>query len=169
MRGDGPYGSNPVIAQTPFSPRAWGWSVVVRLISRSARVLPTCVGMVRNSTSTKITKTRSPHVRGDGPKNGCADMLDELFSPRAWGWSADSIPTWADVLVLPTCVGMVRIRAISSRRRGRSPHVRGDGPSVLYRTGGPMMFSPRAWGWSGLSGKESRENDVLPTCVGMVR
>ena len=91
-------------------------------------VLPTCVGMVRHATMSAFVSPRSPHVRGDGPRAGLISIAShgsphvrgdgpfpfyglhscELFSPRAWGWSASGGEFRTNAIVLPTCVGMVR-------------------------------------------------------------
>src|SRR5208282_2748134 len=118
------------------------------------------------------------------------EYVGDVFSPRAWGWSVVGVrrdsrsrrsphvrgdgPAMADERtltegVLPTCVGMVPLRALHHRPRHRSPHVRGDGPpcnTMPFRDG---PFSPRAWGWSVDTTEYRQRNTVLPTCVGMVR
>src|SRR5271157_1143365 len=111
----------------------------------------------------------SPHVRGDGPEPGARHQANVQFSPRAWGWSAPAGAITEAASVLPTCVGMVRYRDGGLARRGRSPHVRGDGPFLETGAGNELRFSPRAWGWSGPAGRETVGSPVLPTCVGMVR
>ena len=47
VRGDGPDARTLTSPSRTFSPRAWGWSVVLFPGSGTAGVLPTCVGMVR--------------------------------------------------------------------------------------------------------------------------
>ena|SRR5208282_2194149 len=108
------------------------------------------------------------------------EYVGDVFSPRAWGWSVVGVrrdsrsrrsphvrgdgPAMADERtltegVLPTCVGMVPLRALHHRPRHRSPHVRGDGPpcnTMPFRDG---PFSPRAWGWSG-RGVRSRDCEI---------
>ena len=130
VRGDGPIRSNRLTNTRRFSPRAWGWSEVRQGWNPRNRVLPTCVGMVREWTGRPDGWRCSPHVRGDGPiRNSLAH--DELpFSPRAWGWSAMSTNRTPHETVLPTCVGMVRIQPPRLWARASSPHVRGDGPRV---------------------------------------
>src|SRR5262249_10315799 len=51
----------------------------------------------------------------------------------------------------------------------RSPHPRGDGPLYAETRAMPLMFSPPAWGWSGIFGPAPAGLCVLPTRVGMVR
>ena len=168
VRGDGPYAGDAApdavtfsprawgwsarqlqpIGRRAFSPRAWGWSGLPTRAATSWRVLPTCVGMVRDCREPVVATRRSPHVRGDGP----AIRRRRL-----------------DDAVLPTCVGMVRSRRTAPGDASRSPHVRGDGPSHVLAIARRATFSPRAWGWSVTSCARVAGSRVLPTCVGMVR
>src|SRR5439155_13712073 len=94
-------------------------------------VLPTRVGMVRNSGRNGAQIGRSPHTRGDGPYVTRAQSAGAEFSPHAWGWSAEggTHPAW--IPVLPTRVGMVRVIFERGGRLHGSPHTRGDGPRRL--------------------------------------
>src|SRR5271157_165386 len=132
-------------------------------------VLPTCVGMVRESMTALAFVRRSPHVRGDGPQVHLHSRLAEPFSPRAWGWSANRRIRLSREKVLPTCVGMVRTSRTEHVYRPGSPHVRGDGPFTEAPGSLPGVFSPRAWGWSAVREVKTPRVPVLPTCVGMVR
>jgi len=88
-------------------------------------------------------------VRGDGPMVAVSRLSLRQFSPRAWGWSEFNL-FWRTIwIVLPTCVGMVRILTPSRMLASCSPHVRGDGPDIVTGAAHPQKFSPRAWGWSG--------------------
>ncbi len=133
------------------------------------RVLPTCVGMVRETRRHAGWKARSPHVRGDGPKILAVLIVVMAFSPRAWGWSHVLKDRLDPEVVLPTCVGMVRISEVIILVLLRSPHVRGDGPLRAMQTASIIAFSPRAWGWSEHGRFIPHPATVLPTCVGMVR
>ena len=107
VRGDGPITLAIFRNGSGFSPRAWGWSVNDTYCWPTMAVLPTCVGMVRDTRPRPSCRTGSPHVRGDGPTQ-CAGTQDARgFSPRAWGWSAPHHPIRGGRSVLPTCVGMV--------------------------------------------------------------
>jgi len=156
-------------ASATFSPRAWGWSDRRPALPASMAVLPTCVGMVRVPLVKATANFGSPHVRGDGPV--CPYTSSRLigFSPRAWGWSGAPRGFTPYRVVLPTCVGMVRLTLSSSASSSGSPHVRGDGPVTNFPWEAMAMFSPRAWGWSGLLAHHFLLEAVLPTCVGMVR
>ena len=71
-------------------------------------MLPTRVGMVRETrTRTGITDS-APHTRGDGPINLVEDGTLKLCSPPAWGWSGFRVGILRREIVLPTRVGMVR-------------------------------------------------------------
>src|SRR5271165_5281569 len=148
-RGDGPWRSWWLSAQTAFSPHAWGWSAGRILCGGIWDVLPTRVGMVRRDKWATSAAARSPHTRGDGPyqPRGCRPRTQ--FSPHAWGWSELTIVVELPACVLPTRVGMVRRFGIALRYTHRSPHTRGDGP--IAQIGGYFIysFSPHAWGWSG--------------------
>ncbi len=169
VRGDGPRPPALEDPAHPFSPRAWGWSVIEPDRLEEPGVLPTCVGMVRDVSEPGSTRPRSPHVRGDGPIPLPAPRAYGLFSPRAWGWSVPGPGVQNCRTVLPTCVGMVRCDQPKSVGSSSSPHVRGDGPFALRVC--PLLdpFSPRAWGWSEESPCQAQLSSVLPTCVGMVR
>ena len=64
---------------------------------------------------------------------------------------------------------MVRGWVMAEFAFGGSPHVRGDGPITMPVGPNERKFSPRAWGWSGLTVVAFDTPLVLPTCVGMVR
>ena len=104
--------------------------------------------MVRNAILPERGDAGFPHVRGDGPRTPHRFFTTNSFSPRAWGWSDVGQGVEPRIVVFPTCVGMVRNEVCMYVSMIGFPHVRGDGPELLwtnaYRTG----FSPRAWGWS---------------------
>src|SRR5271166_2062832 len=89
-RGDGP--NRPLSDETirRFSPHAWGWSVFQRYDAPGYAVLPTRVGMVRTRFAGRRSFAGSPHTRGDGPKFPFCHTPFPLFSPHAWGWSAQT-------------------------------------------------------------------------------
>jgi hypothetical protein len=101
------------------------------------------------------------------PRSGFSTACFSSFSPRAW--SVSSLLSWLLRLVLPTCVGMVRMCDMCEACEQGSPHVRGDGPFLAASCTSVSKFSPRAWGWSDSSAELRELHGVLPTCVGMVR
>ena len=169
VRGDGPLYARKSDRAMMFSPRAWGWSGVVRTLTASSPVLPTCVGMVRTGGRWPGVRGGSPHVRGDGPYSRYVNLAMVGFSPRAWGWSGGPGIQRKRQGVLPTCVGMVRKHGARAGPGARSPHVRGDGPRRGRLSWRRALFSPRAWGWSVVLPHCLPQQAVLPTCVGMVR
>jgi len=152
-----------------FSPRVWGWSVLGCFAKRTQYVLPTRVGMVRDSPASRSAARRSPHACGDGPHCRLALPSGAWFSPRVWGWSAPTNRRAARRHVLPTRVGMVRNFAQIFREGNGSPHACGDGPSGPLSPPTMTQFSPRVWGWSGQMFARGTSTRVLPTRVGMVR
>ena len=125
--------------------------------------------MVREAECPCEERPGSPHTRGDGPEQGRAQSLQDLFSPHAWGWSAQTNPILRYKMVLPTRVGMVRPLPTSARDDCSSPHTRGDGPKLNAFFVIERSFSPHAWGWSGSADLVGWQSVVLPTRVGMVR
>ena len=71
--------------------------------------------------------------------------------------------------VFPTPVGMFRGRARRSRRRRSFPHACGDVPPGAPSRRGPVGFSPRLWGCSGVGDAFRDGVAVFPTPVGMFR
>src|SRR5437870_3782387 len=64
---------------------------------------------------------------------------------------------------------MDRKEAWFAAGRGSFPHARGDGPMAGCVDAFTELFSPRAWGWTGLRGGGLLAADVFPTRVGMDR
>ena len=147
-RGDGPLNMGDCDLSKPFSPPTWGWSVMGQGLTGSSSVLPTHVGMVRESRIVSLPVGGSPHPRGDGPVNSCCRSCCNRFSPPTWGWSAFKLSASGGLDVLPTHVGMVRDPGATASCRPSSPHPRGDGPRTLGTGSSPAQFSPPTWGWS---------------------
>ena len=139
------------------------------LIPVSAIVLPTHVGMVRRFLVRAVVVVGAPHARGDGPPADREDSIQELCSPRTWGWSARGMRDGALITVLPTHVGMVPERGDVADGSCCAPHARGDGPPVPAGALVEPACSPRTWGWSAGALVVLDGLPVLPTHVGMVR
>src|SRR5690606_3030559 len=103
------------------SPRTWGWSVQARAGEQWDAVLPTHVGMVRAPARSPGPPRGAPHARGDGPHTQARGWTEAQCSPRTWGWSITHYVDGPDVEVLPTHVGMVRIRTQRFRTSARAP------------------------------------------------
>ena len=125
--------------------------------------------MVRPTVTLPRPAKCSPHPRGDGPWLRIRWRQTIAFSPPAWGWSVRPAARDLPLPVLPTRVGMVRRRASARSCQARSPHPRGDGPRGERIRRRIRWFSPPAWGWSELVPASRRDQNVLPTRVGMVR
>ena len=98
----------PTLTDDAFSPHAWGWSATTQQEPKPQRVLPTRVGMVRDTAQTGRYRCCSPHTRGDGPIMWLSSGVMAPFSPHAWGWSVLTVVASVPSVVLPTRVGMVR-------------------------------------------------------------
>ncbi len=168
-RGDGPSCGERERWGWWFSPPAWGWSANEIAVALCQVVLPTRVGMVRQSPRSGREAPRSPHPRGDGPAEYQSQWHYRLFSPPAWGWSVNAPGSPVCRAVLPTRVGMVRAANVAPSGEFRSPHPRGDGPVFTTSQVIALRFSPPAWGWSVTEQEKENAMKVLPTRVGMVR
>ena len=115
-------------ADRKFSPRPWGWSAPHVAPAYAVRVLPTPVGMVRDTSLMRNfvgmvrprveqpgLLSRFPHARGDGPWDAYWSDGWKGFSPRPWGWSGAHHADLHGPQVLPTPVGMVRIVHVAER------------------------------------------------------
>ena len=110
-----------------------------------------------------------PHSRGDGPRRSSELRPDFMFSPLAWGWSANTALRMSASRVFPTRVGMVRQFPLCRIHLRCFPHSRGDGPIESQFGSETWAFSPLAWGWSGCPLRSRIHSGVFPTRVGMVR
>ena len=125
--------------------------------------------MVRLLDRLPMWLVRSPHTRGDGPAFQVFVDIRPTFSPHAWGWSGYVSGATDEFSVLPTRVGMVRLKMAGDFLAVSSPHTRGDGPHKASKLDAFAEFSPHAWGWSGKTRGVELIREVLPTRVGMVR
>ena len=135
----------------PFSPRPWGWSVRHILVGRGNSVFPARVGMVRSDTACSGVAFRYPLARGDGPLDVESSSINRMLSPRPWGWSDQLEIYRTEYDVIPSRVGMVRGLRGGELRCLCFPRARGDGPKRHHKPRLLAPFSPRAWGWSSTS------------------
>src|SRR5208282_4478612 len=103
--GDGPPSESRDWPVGLFSPRVWGWSGTYPGWILGVHVLPTRVGMVRNTAAMPMRTWRSPHACGDGPNIRSLSLTATSFSPRVWGWSVFDGGGSGRRDVLPTRVG----------------------------------------------------------------
>ena len=132
-RGDGPLPEGLKALSREYSPHAWGWTCQRVIRWHTGRVFPTRVGMDRFNTERKCRWSRIPHTRGDGPILRNAFAIPVLYSPHAWGWTADDEYGEQIIYVFPTRVGMDRLRAAPHWTSRSIPHTRGDGPNRRNR------------------------------------
>ncbi len=169
VRGGGPDRYTPFLFHIAYSPRAWGWTVTQEAVYLDLTVFPTCVGVDRDPARVHRCERRIPHVRGGGPGTRLAVQQMREYSPRAWGWTVGPTGRHQASAVFPTCVGVDRCLSCPQPKHTSIPHVRGGGPTPTGLISTPIMYSPRAWGWTASSGDRDAAKRVFPTCVGVDR
>jgi len=87
------------------SPRAWGKGVLGQGVRCLARIIPTCVGKSRASIRSGASRADHPHVRGEKTRRSNHTQHNGGSSPRAWGKGRPSLKRFADIRIIPTCVG----------------------------------------------------------------
>ena len=151
------------------SPREWGWTGYSPRSSVAPRVFPTRVGMDRCRAASCLPSCRVPHASGDGPIAIFSGELDNLCSPREWGWTVPVPDRLDERLVFPTRVGMDRSTTGQHSFGPGVPHASGDGPVTRSVLGTRPSCSPREWGWTHITGGLKLIGAVFPTRVGMDR
>ena len=132
---------------SPFSPRTWGCTWMMRNSSANTRVFPTHVGVYRRVRRLNSDSARFPHARGGVPDNSCwfsptgfvfpthvgvyryscRNVISGMsFSPRTWGCTFPFGRLPQHQVVFPTHVGVYRDKSSTTRRHN--------------------SFSPRMWG-----------------------
>src|SRR5690606_1056694 len=86
-RGDGPPLVDVPSVESGCSPRTWGWTQSVDRARRKTSMLPTHVGMDRESKEASGVVLDAPHARGDGPIGPATGWARSACSPRTWGWT----------------------------------------------------------------------------------
>ena len=107
-RGDGPASVTTSPMKRERSPRAWGWTARDQRVGLGEDEIPTRVGMDRRASGAARSAWRDPHARGDGPRQPSTGCPPSSRSPRAWGWTVGRRAGPADVVEIPTRVGMDR-------------------------------------------------------------
>jgi hypothetical protein len=138
-------------AKRPFSPHAWGCTVVSGArASNPSLVFPTRVGVYRGALIQVLSEMSFPHTRGGVP--GIRTALTDFWVsfPHTRGGVPLVIPV-ADIEphVFPTRVGVYRMFSLSIALRS--------------------MFSPHAWGCTVHQAIEHQPVHVFPTRVGVYR
>ena len=90
-------------------------------------------------------RIRVPRARGDGPLAPLLARYCLTCSPRTRGWTGLPDTIKALDVVFPAHAGMDRPEARRTRRRGRVPRARGDGPVFSgHYNGDPLVFPAHA-------------------------
>src|SRR5207249_4379096 len=147
--GGGPSSPFTWIADSPSSPRAWGWTGGRERGYAARLVVPTRVGVDLRHDAPGWATPRRPHARGGGPTGMPSPAAAPKSSPRAWGWTAGRLRLLAVHRVVPTRVGVDRWPSDGDDLGDGRPHARGGGPASVGETRLGASSSPRAWGWTG--------------------
>ena len=108
-----------------------------------------------------------PHACGDESEYIPEEDINDIFSPRVWGWILLYNEKQEESKIFPTHVG-INLRLWSSRQLWRStPRTCGDEPGGNNKTCWNKQFSPRMWGWTYSRNAAARDDPVFPTYVGM--
>ena len=147
-RGGGPQHETRLAPYVPLSPRSWGWTALSRPTRDEQGVVPTLVGVDRQSRHAELRNPRCPHARGGGPYRVHTRHKRPWLSPRSWGWTALAASKrgppslsprswgwtnfWARSVavchVVPTLVGVDRSYRFWLQVASSCPHARGGGP-----------------------------------------
>ena len=131
-RGGGPNLSGSYTAALALSPHTWGWTGCRCRGLSCCDVVPTHVGVDRNTRNNFYDLFRCPHTRGGGPLESGVFALVVALSPHTWGWTDSGHPR------LALMIGC--------------PHTRGGGPPTSRPGASVTVLSPHTWGWCHLSG-----------------
>ena len=168
-RGDVPFSSADMFAHCQISPQAWGCTVLYEIWREHLLNLPTSVGMYRRLCLFALPGRKSPHKRGDVPFYHISDWLCDRISPQAWGCTGPTENYRQMGRNLPTSVGMYRSEHGLFLGMLKSPHKRGDVPTLNHDALVQSQISPQAWGCTALQGHSTLRRENLPTGVGMYR
>ena len=168
-RGGGPIRLLPLTACIASSPRTWGWTDDPGQVPVGDGIIPTHVGVDRAPRAPQARERYHPHARGGGPPSQSCGRSRGLSSPRTWGWTNLCQRTTLRPAIIPTHVGVDRLRSAPCARRTYHPHARGGGPTESLAELPNPLSSPRTWGWTAGVGADQGADDIIPTHVGVDR
>jgi len=130
---------------TVCSPRTRGWTITPPVLEARQLVFPAHAGMDRPLKTVYRGAFGVPRARGDGPLAPLLARYCLTCSPRTRGWTGLPDTIKALDVVFPAHAGMDRPEARRTRRRGRVPRARGDGPVFSgHYNGDPLVFPAHA-------------------------
>jgi len=134
------------------------------------RFIPTCVGNMRCAWFRWSCGAVHPHVCGEHEKTYCAAVAANGSSPRVWGTFVAAGTLSVASRFIPTCVGnMSRRHLTTGRGRGSSPRVWGTW-SVAAFTAAAVAVHPHVCGEHSTSTPRAcAGRRFIPTCVGNIR
>src|SRR5690606_7953344 len=112
-------------------------------------IVPTHVGVDPTAQVEFWLLHDRPHARGGGPEPHCNPHVIRRSSPRTWGWTPLGNSGSYRAFIVPTHVGVDRIRMTGLPRLRTS--------------------SPRTWGWTRCQSAGCHRLGIVPTHVGVDR
>ena len=150
------------------SPRVWGTLSAIFAFIPSPRFIPTCVGNIAAWLPGRDSSAVHPHVCGEHKIFKAMYVSHDGSSPRVWGTLVSPASMIGPSRFIPTCVGNILSRMITSDILPVHPHVCGEHghwPRVsLIRAGS----SPRVWGTYVYFPNCVHRCRFIPTCVGNI-
>ena len=149
------------------SPRPWGCffpndgEPVLRL------VFPTPVGVFLKLVRSLLSSLGLPHARGGVSFQLFLKRLRKRSSPRPWGCFSPIRKVKGIAFVFPTPVGVFRRDRQGQSQTGSLPHARGGVSTSSGAIWNWRRSSPRPWGCFRLWHRETKEDYVFPTPVGV--
>ncbi len=150
-----------------YSPRMWGWTVVLLVDLVHPDVFPTHVGVDPRLRAPSCAPRGIPHACGGGPLTGLDGWSKASYSPRMWGWTPAADTALVVEGVFPTHVGVDPEAEHQFAVLTSIPHACGGGPTYPACAMRSWRYSPRMWGWTREGKIYTVFQAVFPTHVGV--
>ena len=152
------------------SPRTWGCTGGVTVVSKLLALIPTHVGVHRRPQADVGRIEPHPHARGGAPSPSRVFFEIGISSPRTWGCTEPRRDALEQNRLIPTHVGVHRREAGFVRGRRAHPHARGGAPQVPRpQCPSHRASSPRTWGCTLVGAVAGAVGGLIPTHVGVHR
>ena len=91
-----------------LSPREWGCTVLHVKVTFDEYIVPTRVGVYRNTFDKQRFSQHCPHASGGVPNFKLKALYVQLLSPREWGCTEKTKKEREKKQIVPTRVGVYR-------------------------------------------------------------
>jgi len=152
-----------------LSPRMWGCTGIGPPSDLNISIVPTHVGVYRNSCCYRIYYQNCPHACGGVPFGSWSCCQDSSLSPRMWGCTDTLELHFDSSLIVPTHVGVYRESFLHCLWQDNCPHACGGVPCFLKVQLLSYVLSPRMWGCTEIWFFWVASSSIVPTHVGVYR